>query len=129
MSIYSQDKIIRIDGDKWRDVTKNKDYSKEGRLRNLKGAFDMALYLEKEKYAVILSFVCPYKELRDYLKDNAEEFIPIYLKYKGGRGRDDKFAPDFEVPTQNECLILDTNTSDIQSCVVKSYNYIKSRKD
>ena len=60
--------FIRIDGDKWRDVTQNKDYSKEGRVKNLKGAFDMALYLEKEGYTPILSFVTPYQELRNYLK-------------------------------------------------------------
>ena len=52
---------IRIDGDRWRDITQNKDYSKEGRLKNLKGAFDMALYLEKEGFLPILSVVTPYE--------------------------------------------------------------------
>ena len=67
MRIYDNQDAIQIDGDKWRDVTKNKDYSKEGRNRNLKGAFDMALYLEKDDYVPILSFVTPYTELRNYL--------------------------------------------------------------
>ena len=71
---------IMIDGDRWRDVTQNKDYSKEGRLRNLKGAFDMALYIEKEGFIPILSFVTPYDELRQYLKDNADNFVEIYLE-------------------------------------------------
>ena len=47
-------KHLHIDGDKWREITQNKDYSKEGRLKNLKGAFDMALYLEKEGFLPIL---------------------------------------------------------------------------
>ena len=72
-------KYPHIDGDKWRDITKNKDYSKEGRIANLKGAFDMALYLEKEKYTPILSFVTPYEELRKYLIDNAKSCKLIHL--------------------------------------------------
>ena len=59
--------FIRIDGDKWRDITKNKDYSKEGRERNLKGAFDMAIYLETQDFIPVLSFVTPYEDMRKYL--------------------------------------------------------------
>ena len=88
---------VLIDGDRWRDVTKNKDYSKEGRLRNLKGAFDMALYLEKEGYTPVLSFVCPYEELRYYLKENAREPYIVYLKYNEDRGRNKNFANDFDI--------------------------------
>jgi len=107
---------IRIDGDKWREITKNKDYSKEGRIRNLRGAFDMALYLEKEGFTVILSFVTPYQELRDHLKSNAENFVQVFLNYPGGRGRDEKFATDFESPTNEDILILDTAEKSIEEC-------------
>ena len=107
---------IRIDGDKWRDVTKNKDYSKEGRMRNLKGAFDMALYLEKDGYTPILSFVTPYEELRSYLKENATELVQIYLTYNEDRGRNSNFAKDFEEP--KDCsLILNTSDTSIQDCL------------
>lgn len=105
-------KVIKIDGDKWREITKNKDYSKQGRLINLKGAFDMALYLEKEGYVVVLSFVTPYQELRDYLKDNAEDLLQFHLTYSGNRGRDDRFAPDFEIP--NNVLSMDSAKYDIE---------------
>jgi adenylylsulfate kinase-like enzyme len=107
---------LRIDGDKWREITKNKDYSKEGRVRNLRGAFDMALYLEKEGFTVILSFVTPYQELRDYLKSNAENFTQVFLNYEGGRGRDEKFATDFEIPSKEDCLILNTAEKSIEEC-------------
>ena len=115
---------IMIDGDRWRDITKNKDYSKEGRLRNLKGAFYMALYLEKEGYIPILSFVTPYDELRQYLKDNASNFVEIYLEYNEDRGRNKNFAQDFEVPTI-DCLKLNTTKEDIEICLTKTINYIK----
>ena len=117
------EKVIKIDGDKWRDITKNKDYSKEGRLRNLKGAFDMALYLEKEGYTIVLSFVTPYQELRDYLREQAADFFQVYLTYSGGRGRDEKFAPDFEVP--DNVLTLNTSEKTIDECLAEIWEYLK----
>lgn len=118
-----QPKVIRIDGDKWRDITKNKDYSKDGRLKNLKGAFDMALYLEKEGYTIILSFVTPYQELRSYLSENANNFFQVYLTYPGGRGRDEKFANDFEQP--KGVLTIDTSKKNIDDCLTEIWEYLK----
>ena len=110
-------KPIMIDGDRWRDITKNKDYSKEGRLRNLKGAFDMALYLEKEGFTPIISFVTPYQELRNYLYENANKLYQIYLKYSEDRGRNMNFANDFE---EGQCdLMLDTSENNIDECISK----------
>lgn len=106
---------IRIDGDKWRDVTKNKDYSKEGRVKNLKAAFDMAIYLEKDGYIPILSFVTPYEELRNYLKENSNYLIQIYLTYNEDRGRNNNFANDFEEPS--DCLKINTSETDIKDCI------------
>jgi adenylylsulfate kinase len=110
---------ILLDGDKWRDITKNKDYSKEGRIANLKGAFNMALYLEKENFIPILSFVTPYQELRDYLKQNAEQLVQIHLRYNEERGRSQNFAPDFEIP--QDC-VLELNTSELS--IIDCYNEI-----
>lgn len=118
--------IIRIDGDKWRDITKNKDYSKEGRIRNLKGAFDMALYLEQLGYTPILSFVTPYDELRQYLKDNGNKLIEVYLEYSEDRGRTGYFAKDFEIPTI-ECLRMNTSELSIDECVNKIKEYINKQ--
>lgn len=121
---------IRIDGDRWRDITKNKDYSKEGRLRNLKGAFDMALYMENEGYTPVVSFVTPYEELRTYLRENSKNLVEIYLTYNGDRGRSMNFAKDFEEPTGNY-LKIDTTSRDefntIDECVDKVNEYIKNQ--
>jgi adenylylsulfate kinase-like enzyme len=124
--IYQNKDAIQIDGDKWRDVTKNKDYTKEGRNRNLKGAFDMALYLEKEGYTPILSFVTPYEEYRKYLSDNSTKLYEIYLFYNENvdRGRNMNFAKDFEKPTRN-FLSLNTSIFSIEQCVHEIVNYIK----
>jgi len=118
--------IVQIDGDKWREITKNKDYSKEGRINNLKGAFNMALYLEKEGFTPVLSFVTPYQELRKYLRDNAKELVEIHLKYSGDRGRNMNFATDFEEPLDGECsLCFDTSLQSVDECIIEIKELLK----
>lgn len=126
---YSRDSFwlsnpVRIDGDRWRDVTQNKDYSREGRMRNIIGAFDMALYLEKEGFTPIISLVTPYEQLRDYLRSKATKIALIYLYYEGDRGRNDRFVPDFEQP-QGNYLKINTSAHSTEDCVHNIHNYIK----
>jgi len=113
---------VHIDGDEWRDITKNKDYSKEGRMANLKGAFDMALLLEKKGFTPVLSFVAPYEQMRSYLKQNSVANYQIYLHYSGDveRGRKNYFVVDFEEPTEDSCLLkLCTSELNVDECVNK----------
>jgi len=114
---------VRIDGDLWREITKNTDYSKEGRVRNLKGAFDMALYLEKSDYVPILSFVTPYEELRTYLRQNSKNLVEICLEYNEDRGRNMNFAKDFEQPNEKH-LSLNTSSMGIDECLDKVTDYL-----
>lgn len=105
-----------IDGDQWRELTKNKDYSREGRMLNLRGAFDLAIDLENHGYLVILSFVAPYQQLRNYLKENSRQLIQIYLTYDEDRGRNKFFAHDFEAP-QDATLIINTSTRTVEESI------------
>lgn len=105
-----------IDGDQWRELTKNKDYSREGRMLNLRGAFDLAIDLESQGYLVILSFVAPYQQLRNYLKENSRQLIQIYLTYDEDRGRNKFFAWDFEAP-QDATLIINTSTRTVEESI------------
>jgi len=107
---------LTIDGDRWREVTRNQDYSREGRIRNLKGAFDMAIYLEREGYPVLLSFVTPYAELRTHLRQHAAAYMEVYLTYSGDRGRNGYFVADFEEPGP-DVLRLDTGLLPVDDCV------------
>lgn len=91
---------IHIDGDSWREVTDNKDYSRDGRIANFTSACHAALYLEKQGFVPIMSFVAPYQEMRDYLVERASGLRLIYLFYAGGRGKDGFFVKDFEPPVQ-----------------------------
>ena len=118
--------FVLIDGDRWRDITKNKNYTKEGRIENLKQAFNMALYLEKEGYTPFLSFVTPYEELRQYLRDSSINLAEIYLTYNGDRGRNDFFAKEFETPS-GEYLHLDTSELSISDCITKISKYVAEK--
>ena len=113
---------IRIDGDVWREVTENKDYSEEGRRRNLKGAYDMAIYLSHNGVVSLMSFVSPFQDLRQYLKSKTN-LVEIYLEYNEDRGRNDYFAKNFDEP--KECLKINTSEKSIDECLNEIRNYIK----
>lgn len=114
--------FIRLDGDVWRDITENKDYSKDGRMTNLKGAFDMAIYLDKLGYHTVLSFVTPYESARRYLR-NKSNLVEIYLEYNEERERTGYSANDFELP-KTKCLKLNTSELGIDECLTKVIEYL-----
>lgn len=116
--------LLTIDGDKWREITRNTDYSREGRMRNLKGAFDMALYLEREGFFVVLSFVTPYSGMREHLRNAARDFREVYLHYGLDRGRSAFFVSDFEMPG-SDVLRLDTGRLDLDSCTDLVLSHIR----
>jgi adenylylsulfate kinase len=121
---FQEPQYINVDGDKWREITKNTDYSKEGRLRNLKGAFDMALYMETLGFIPVISMVTPYQELREYLKSNSQKLIQVFLEYNEDRGRNEKFALDFQKPKE-DILSLNTSQLSISDCIELINNQIK----
>jgi adenylylsulfate kinase-like enzyme len=76
----------------------------------------MALYLEREGFPVILSFVTPYAELRDHLRSRALSYSEVWLTYEGDRGRNSYFVSDFEAPG-DDVLRLDTSALSLQNCI------------
>lgn len=100
--------VFHIDGDQLRELFPNTDYSKEGRYKNITKAFDIAKYLDSCGNDVVISLVSPYKELREKLKSECK-VQEIYCHTKKMRGREDKFALDYEPPTE---YFVDLDTSD-----------------
>jgi adenylylsulfate kinase-like enzyme len=98
-----------VDGDELRSLFKNKDYSKEGRIKNLQKASDIAHYLSSVTQVVILSLVYPYKEAREYLNELNSEVMWVYLHYEGERGREEYHVEDFDKPEDAD-LVLDTSS-------------------
>ena len=106
-----------IDGDDLRDMFNNKDYSREGRIKNLNRASDIAKYLSYKGHNVVLSLVYPYEEVREYLSKLSREVKWIYLIYEEDRGRNQFKVEDFELPNRNDIdlMINTSNTSEKDS--------------
>jgi len=100
--------VFHIDGDQLRELFPNKDYSKEGREKNIQKAFDIAKFLDDSGNDVVISLVSPYKYLRDEFKSQCK-VQEIYCHTKKIRGREDKFVLDYEPPTE---YFIDLDTSD-----------------
>ena len=78
---------MHIDGDDLREIFNNKDYSKEGRIRNITFAQGLAKFLHKKDMDVVVSLVAPYKEIRDSFKsDMGTDLIEIYVHRNLHRG-------------------------------------------
>jgi len=100
-------KIINLDGDDLRNINKNKDYSKKGRVKNISTAISIIRFLVNKDYHCVVSIVAPYKFLRDELKEEFP-FIEVYLHTTEIRGREHFFAKDYEIPTDKNTLNIDT---------------------
>ena len=113
-----------IDGDKLRELFKNKNFTREGRIQNLNRASDIAHYLNSGGTDVVLSLVYPYKEAREYLNSIADNVAWIYLIYEGERGRENFHVGDFEIPENEQVLHLDTSKLTIEECTLKIQEYV-----
>lgn len=120
-----------IDGDEIRDIFKNKDFSKEGRLRNLQRISDIATFLSYKYPHVIISAVYPYKEARDYLKElNSNHVLTVELQYILNRGRENFHVKDFECEKSGVNHIrLDTDEFTIEECTQKVFEIIEKIKN
>ena len=107
-----------IDGDVLRDIFKNKDYSREGRIKNLNRASDIAVYMNSISSNVVLSFVYPYEEARKYLSKLTKGVKWVYLIYQEDRGRDEFKVADFELPHMDDVdLIINTSITSVEESV------------
>ena len=95
-----------IDGDHLRNMFKNKDYSRQGRISNLNRASDIATYLHYNGNKVVLSLVYPYKEARDYLNSLVNDVFWVYLTYEGERGREANHVTDFDLPHYDDLNVM-----------------------
>ena len=71
--------VYRIDGDSFRELTGNNDYTDAGRIRNLMDAAQLAAEYEKKGYIVILSFIAPVKAWRDAMRKAWLQSRLIYI--------------------------------------------------
>ena len=105
-------KVYQVDGDDLRAITNNKDYSEQGRRKNIETAHAIAKYLQKQSELndIIISLVSPFRDLREQLKSeyNCYEF---YIHTTQIRGREEFYVADYEQPLEN-FIDIDTTESD-----------------
>jgi adenylylsulfate kinase-like enzyme len=71
--------VCFLDGDDFRDITGNNDFSDAGRIKNLTEASIIAAEKEKLGNIVILSFIAPKREWRDQMRNRWEASRVIYI--------------------------------------------------
>ena len=114
---------IVIDGDELREIFVNKDYSEDGRRKNITNAYNIARFLESKGFTPIVALISPYEDLREDLK-SITKVKEIYIHTTQMRGRENYFAQNYSSPKLN---FLDLSTdSDLEECVEKIIQYLNN---
>jgi len=116
---------FHIDGDDIRELFDNKDYSENGRRKNVELAQQIAQYLHNHGEDVIISMVSPYKDQRDKFKEKmGDNVLEIYVNTNEIRGKESFFVKDYEPPT-DDYLDMCTDNIDVIECVDIILNHEK----
>lgn len=111
---FGKENTIIIDGDDLRDIFQNKDYSEVGRRKNIERAQDIALFMNRKGFTVLVALVSPYKDQRDIFKKLAD-VVEIYVHTSEDRGRNGYHVYNYEPPTENFIDIDTTNKTETES--------------
>jgi adenylylsulfate kinase len=112
-----------LDGDSLRKVTRNTDYTKDGRRRNVQTAITLAINSDSSNDYTVVSLVSPFRDLRESLKNNNKHVVKeVYLH--SNRLREGKMVDYYEPPLTNH-LDIDTDRYTIQESIKMILEYIK----
>jgi len=93
---------FRIDGDEMRELFTNKDYSINGRVKNVATAQRIAHYLHNQGHDVIVSLVSPYIDQREDFKTLlGDSIVEFYIHTTEARERDHWKAEAYVAPKTN----------------------------
>ena len=113
--------LLHIDGDDIRDLFDNKDYSENGRRKNVELAQQIAEYLNSKQIDVVVSLVSPYKDQRDkFKKKMGKNLTEVYVHTSEIRGKEDFFVSGYEKP-DSEYIDIDTTSIGVNECVDKIF--------
>jgi adenylylsulfate kinase-like enzyme len=108
-------KCIHVDGDDIRDIFQNKDYSEEGRRKNIERAQTVAQFLNAKGYTVLVSLVSPYRDQREAFKQTlGNQLVEIYVHTTNDRGRNNFHVNEYQAPQEN---YIEIDTTDISEMV------------
>ena len=72
-------KVEHLDGDLVRDIFPRTGFSKEERDRHIRRIGFLASMLEQNGVSVVASFIAPYKESRDFVRNRCRNYREVYL--------------------------------------------------
>ncbi len=145
----SNQHIERLDGDVVRQtLTKDLGFSKEDRDENIKRIGFVASMLSKNGVGVLASFISPYKQQRDNLRQETTNFMEVYCKcplevcekrdtkglYAKARSGEIKNFTGVSDPYQepeNPEIVLDTssnNDDNIEKCADQVIQYLQNNQ-
>lgn len=103
-------KSILVDGDDIREIFVNKDYSEEGRKKNIEKAQILSKFLDHKGYTVVVSLVSPFRDQREAFKaEMGDKLKEIYVHTTNERGRENFHVEGYEPPLDN---YYDCDTTD-----------------
>jgi adenylylsulfate kinase len=112
-----------IDGDSLRTITRNVDYSKNGRRKNVQTAINLSINSDSTNDYTVVALVSPFRDLRESLKNNNKHTVKeVYLH--SNRLREGKMVDYYEPPLTNY-LDIDTDKHTIEESIKLILDYIK----
>jgi adenylylsulfate kinase len=72
-------KVEHLDGDSIRNIFPKTGFSKEERNQHIRRVGFLASKLEKNGVFVVASFISPYEETRDFVRNLCDNFIEVYV--------------------------------------------------
>jgi adenylyl-sulfate kinase len=130
-------RVERLDGDVVRqDLTRDLGFSKKDRDENIRRVTFVAKLLSRNGVAVLVSFISPYREMRDRARKEATNFVEVYAKcpldvcierdvkgmyQKAIRGEIKEFtgiSDPYEEPQSAE-IVLETDKETVDESVAK----------
>lgn len=113
---FSTQKVTLIDGDDIRKIFDNKDYSEEGRRKNVDLAQKIAHFIHEKGEIAIVSLVSPYRDQREEFKlTMGSNLIELYVHCFTDRGRTHFHVPNYEPPFENYIDVDTTNDREYES--------------
>lgn len=109
-------KGVVVDGDDIREIFDNKDYSEQGRRKNIELAQNIAKFIHKKGDVAIVSLVSPYKDQRDTFKSiMGKDLIEVYVHTTDIRGREQFHVENYQPPTEFFIDIDTTNRPEFET--------------
>ena len=124
--LQNQPTPVIIDGDEIRAIFKDTDYSKEGRINNLRRISDIATFLESKYNLVIISAVYPIQASREYLDGMCNNVLWVHLFNVDFREKQEFHVKDFDLPyfeARKNCSINTTNFTP-EMCIDRIIDYM-----